>query len=292
MSRILVVGSRGYLGPHVCSLLKESGHDVVEVDAGFWGQPLGTAICKDASTEEFRRWAVELGPDAVVYLGAIAHDPEGKIDEDLHCRHTAEAPQELAGRLPDTPFIFASSLSVFDRAGNDASKHSSVYPACKRGAEAGLFTWGRNASILRFGTLYGPGVTPEYYRPHLLLNRMVYTALKHGKVEVFNPKARRPVLSVERAAAIIKERTTRGLCGVPGRTAENHYDVSGTVLAFGARVAELTSTNVELSGTSPDTRDYGNWPSGGPEDIDLIPLLDWTRAHLSEIDLTRRQVIP
>lgn len=286
MSRVLVVGSRGYLGPHVVQLLQEASHDVIEADAGFWGQSIPPEIKKDASKRGFREWAIEQKPDAVVYLAAIAHDPERKFSDGVHLRHTAHAPQDLADWLPGVPFVFTSSLSVFDP-GKD------IYPYCKRGAEDWLFNFVAGCSILRFGTLYGPGVSAENYRPHLLLNRMCYTALKHGKVEVFNPAARRPVLCVDCAANVIENQLDWMLFGGgrPGRTADNYFDTCATVLQYGQKVAELTGAELVVRETpSPDTRDYG-WGKPNLDSLDLVPLLDWTRAHLDEIDLTRRQVI-
>ena len=278
----MVVGSRGYLGPHVVKLLQEASHDVIEVDAGFWGQSIPAGVYKGHHVHP--SWVREKQVDAIVYLGAIAHDPEGLVPEEAHYRHTRDEPIQLAWTLEEIPFVFASSLSVFD-------KGAAIYPHCKRCAEARLFQL-PNTSILRFGTLYGPGVTPEYYRPHLLLNRMVYTALKSGKVEVFNPSARRPVLSVIDAAWHIAAETCVMLGGGPGRKASNHYMACATILEYGQRVCAVTGAELVVSDKpSPDTRDYG-WGTYDLDYLDLIPLLNWTREHLDEIDLTRKQVIP
>jgi nucleoside-diphosphate-sugar epimerase len=51
----------------------------------------------------------------------------------------------------------------------------------------------RNYYALRFGTVNGPS---ENLRLDLMINRMVWSALTRGKVQMANPNVRRPILGI------------------------------------------------------------------------------------------------
>lgn len=284
--RILVIGSRGYLGPHVVQFLREADYGVVEVDALLWGQePMPGVEVRDASTKDFTGWVKDLQPDAIVYLGAVAHDPEGLVPPDQHIRHTFLGPVRVARAMPDIPFIFSSSLSVF-------STTDDQYPSLKASVETELlrrrFT---KTHILRFGTLFGPGVTPEYYRPHLLLNSMVYDGIKKGLVTVRNDYMSRPVLDVRVAANWILH-TLNWSWKEPGRTTENYYSTCGRIRQYGEVVAGILQVPL-VSGLSEDKRNYG-WGEFQSSRlyIPIRELVNWTREHLNEIDTEKKQVFP
>src|SRR5688572_30874595 len=80
LMKVLVVGAAGYLGRHVWRELEGRGHEVVPVDGLFWGQAAPPGLVHTTvKTGVFEALLENHHPDSVVWLGAIAHDPEGKV---------------------------------------------------------------------------------------------------------------------------------------------------------------------------------------------------------------------
>lgn len=281
---VLVVGSCGYLGNRLVQAARPH-FDIVGVDALLWGQAGDPdTIVADASHPDFVGRVQDINPDAIVYLGAVAHDPDHQISQNDHWRHTYFAPVNLAAAFPKTPFVFASSLSSFQPA-------SGLYPALKRLAEEDMLALD-NVSVLRFGTLYGP--TPgrvERHRTHLLLNSMVYSALVNKEVVVRNQHSRRPVLDLTHAVSTIIRTVHRFFAGspFPGREAMNLFDTCGTVGQIGRVVADRLNCGLKIE-EGTDTRDYG-WGKFNPEALDLDPLVEWTKGNCVFLSLQKRKLV-
>lgn len=282
--KVLVVGAAGYLGRHVWATLEERGHEVVPVDGLFWGQPAPKGLITQTveTGRDLESLVKTTGADAVIWLGAIAHDPTGKIPLWTAERYTRAAPVAALGWM-SRQVVFVSTLSVFNQ------KKMEGYPHHKRMAETDLFQ-NPHVNIVRFGTLYGPGVDVESHREHLLLNRMVYDALKHGFVRVVNPAARRPVYGVELAVLRVVEAAVED---VPTYV-ENNFTFCRTILEYGQVVSKMLKVPLTVE-EGVDTRDYG-WDDGmGQNGLEqwlpeeLAPLVEWTRANLENIK-PRRQI--
>src|ERR1035438_2147949 len=94
--KILVTGHRGYIGPHLVKLLKESGHHVTGVDIGYFDscswEPL--PVADKEITADFRNLTERdlQGFDVICHLAAISNDPMGDLDEKLTRteEHTSE----------------------------------------------------------------------------------------------------------------------------------------------------------------------------------------------------------
>jgi nucleoside-diphosphate-sugar epimerase len=282
--KVLVVGAAGYLGRHVWRKLEERGHEVVAVDGLFWGQPKPPGLF-EMKVETSEDMLALLGPeevDSVIWLGAVAHDPEKKIPAATHKWWTQTAPGRCLYVCSGIRKVFVSTLSVFN-------KSTEGYPGYKRGAEVALFHH-RNMNIVRFGTLYGPGVDVESHREHLLLNRMVYDALKNGFVRVANPAARRPVFPVDEAANDV----ILAALGDQPTAVGNSFTFCRTILEYGQVVSKMLKVPLTVE-EGVDTRDYG-WDDGmGQNGVEqwlpdeLAPLVEWTREHMEEIR-PRRQI--
>jgi len=282
--KVLVIGAAGYLGRHVWRELEERGHEVVAVDGLFWNQPAppGLIVQVVETGRDLETLVKATGAEAVIWLGAIAHDPTGKIPLWTAERYTRAAAVAALGWMSRS-VVFVSTLSVFN------TKKLEGYPHFKRMAETDLFQ-NPHVSILRFGTLFGPGVDTDSYREHLLLNKMVYDGLKHGVVRVANPKARRPVYAVDMAARDVVEAATGD--APPG--VDNHFTFSRTIEEYGKEIAQMTNATLVVE-PGVDSRDYG-WDDDLDPDVfgcllweETGPLLEWTREHLEEIR-PRRQI--
>jgi len=85
--RILLTGSRGYIGTVMAPFLLDAGHEVVGIDTdlyrrstfGPWRESIRT-LCKDVRGLQV---ADLRGFDAVIHLAALSNDPLGDLDPQL-----------------------------------------------------------------------------------------------------------------------------------------------------------------------------------------------------------------
>jgi UDP-glucose 4-epimerase len=180
--RVLVTGSSGFLGAHLVRAHLASGNEVV----GFDLQPVdpvgagdgaaevvvGDVRDLDALVEAMRGCEAVYHLAAVADIGAATADPRRAADVNVMGTATALEACRIAGidRL-----ILASSVYVHSAAG-------SVYRTTKRAAEALVRDcaelWGLRTTILRFGSVYGPGADPEN-----AIRRIITMALSEGRID-------------------------------------------------------------------------------------------------------------
>src|SRR3989442_8117077 len=123
--RILLTGSRGYIGTVMGPFLAGAGHDVVGVDTdlyrrstfGPWRESIRT-LCKDVREIQV---ADLRGFDAVIHLAALSNDPLGDLNPALtyeinHLASVRLAEQAKAAGV--RRFAFASSCSNYGAAGD------------------------------------------------------------------------------------------------------------------------------------------------------------------------------
>src|SRR4051794_37906566 len=123
--KILLTGSRGYIGTVMGPMLQKAGHEVVGLDTdlyrrstfGPWKETLETRV-KDVRTVE----AADLrGFDGVVHLAALSNDPLGDLNPQLtyDINHLASVRIARAAREAGVSrFVFASSCSNYGAAGD------------------------------------------------------------------------------------------------------------------------------------------------------------------------------
>src|SRR5258706_2001134 len=139
--RVLLTGSRGYIGSVMAPMLVEAHHDVVGLDTdlyrrstfGPWREAIRT-VEKDVRAVE----AADLeGFDAVVHLAALSNDPLGDLNPNLtyEINHLASVRlATLARQAGVGRFVFASSCSNY-RAARDApvNEDSELHPVTPYG---------------------------------------------------------------------------------------------------------------------------------------------------------------
>jgi len=269
--KLLIVGSEGYIGRALCRRFTfRDDIELFRVDPCVYGQPPATpAVQKIFKTKDVVRYIDKIVPDHIVWLGAYAHDPSGRINTTIAIRNNA---RRVAVALSGTgcPYTAVSSLSVFAEG---------AYPESKRYLEQALVAagdFGARGSLLRFGTVFGvpnPG-DAESFRAHLLLNRMSIDAVTKGKITVTHPTKRRPVLALRKAVhALERDIFSEG----PRGTISNHYDTCGTLQEF-AQLVQLkvamkkpdSPVEIVVPDNAPDldNRDYG-WGEFEPMEINL-----------------------
>jgi nucleoside-diphosphate-sugar epimerase len=209
--KILLTGSRGYIGSVMAPFLVRAGHEVVGVDTdlyrrssfGGWKDTIETRV-KDVRALEARDLA---GFDAVIHLAALSNDPLGDLNPQLtyDINHLASVRlAALAKEAGVTRFAFASSCSNYGAAGdapvNEESELNPVtaYGESKVRVERDVIKLADGAfspTFLRCATAYG--VSPRL-RFDIVLNNLVAWAFTSGKVMLKSDGSPwRPIVHIE-----------------------------------------------------------------------------------------------
>jgi len=193
--KVLITGSRGYIGTVMAPMMVAAGHQVVGVDAdlyrrstfGTWTEAIRT-IPKDVRALEAKDLE---GFEAIVHLAALSNDPLGDLNPQLtfDINHLASVRlAALAKEVGVGRFVLASSCSNYGAAGdapmNEESELNPVTPygESKVLAERDIKKLADESftpTFLRCATAYG--VSPRL-RFDIVLNNLVAWAFTSGKV--------------------------------------------------------------------------------------------------------------
>ena len=193
--KVLITGSRGYIGTVMAPMMVAAGHQVVGVDAdlyrrstfGTWTEAIRT-IPKDVRALEARDLE---GFEAIVHLAALSNDPLGDLNPQLTFDINHLASVRLAALAKEVGVgrsVLASSCSNYGAAGdapmNEESELNPVTPygESKVLAERDIKKLADESftpTFLRCATAYG--VSPRL-RFDIVLNNLVAWAFTSGKV--------------------------------------------------------------------------------------------------------------
>jgi UDP-glucose 4-epimerase len=176
---VLVTGATGYIGSHVCKLLKQHGHYVVAWDINIHGEYNDiSAYCDEYSPCDITHFCWG-SYDAVVHLAGRSVVPDSLREPTEYYRVNVMGTANLLDRVETPHILFASTSSAWEMA--------SPYARSKVAAEDVIKEKASGYTIFRFFNVSGTdGVNRQLGVPtHLIRVAAMVAAGKLPHIEIF-----------------------------------------------------------------------------------------------------------
>ena len=177
---VLVTGAAGYIGSHICKLLKEHGHHVTGWDTLIHGEYNDvTKYIDNFNTYDITDKHIYGQYDAVVHLAGRSVVPQSLKEPTEYYRVNAMGTANMLDRVATDNFIFASTSSAWEMA--------SPYARSKVAAEDIIKEKASGYTIFRFFNVSGTdGVNRQLGTPsHLIRIAAMAAAGKFGDIKVY-----------------------------------------------------------------------------------------------------------
>jgi UDP-glucose 4-epimerase len=180
--KVLVTGATGYIGSHVCKLLKEHGHNVTGWDTNIHGEFNDVKKYVDVfdSVDVTETHGPYYNYDAVVHLAGRSVVPDSLREPTEYYRVNAMGTANMLDRVKSENFIFASTSSAWEMASPYAKSKVAAEDIIKEKAKDGY-------TIFRFFNVSGTdGVNRQLGAPsHLIRVAAMASAGKFANINIY-----------------------------------------------------------------------------------------------------------
>lgn len=175
MKKVLVTGSEGYIGQHLCSLLEKKGFDVHRLDYNCL--PSDKSYCVDIRSEDMIRFSQVSKQvyEAVIHLAALVRVGESVHYPTMYYDTNINGTLNVLKHLQYDNFIFASTGA--------AANPNSPYGYSKKCAEDIVKEWAPVHTVFRFYNVTGSEGFPATNPDGLFFN--LTKAAKTGSFELY-----------------------------------------------------------------------------------------------------------
>lgn len=269
--RILVTGGAGFIGSSLVPLLIENGYSVIVYDLFSYGAEtlLSCSLSSnlklvkgDIRNEDDLKHAMQ-DVDVVIHLAALVGFPIcSKYPEDAQTTNVDGTRLIIKHLKPNQKFVFASTGSCYGAIPNGYCTEEtplnplSLYGTTKTECENMIKDSANKGVILRLATIFG---VSQRLRLDLLINDLVFNALRKERIDIYEPNFKRTFLHVKDVArafmfAVQNYDQMRG----------EVYNVGGDMLNYTKwEICQIISKYVPScefipseKGTDADKRDY------------------------------------
>jgi GDP-4-dehydro-6-deoxy-D-mannose reductase len=251
--RVLVTGANGFVGKHLVRTLLEADHELVATRKHDTEIPVDwtaavRVVSLDLCNAESVRKAVDVEPDAIIHLGAVAYSRDANRDPGLAWNVNAAGTARLLNAVRDLRekkgsdplVIVASSAEVYGegeprpRVESETPHPLNVYGATKLGAEIATTQardeWELRVIVVRPFPAAGPG-----YQENRVLNKWISDLRAGQKTVEGDPTVVRDFMDVRDAVGGYRALLTHGHPG------ETYNLATGRAVAFGELFAMLAA---------------------------------------------------
>jgi UDP-glucose 4-epimerase len=177
--KVLVTGATGYIGSHVCKLLKEHGHHVTAWDINIHSEFNDIrAYCDHYDSFDITKW-VYASCDAVVHLAGRSVVPDSLREPTEYYRVNVMGTANMLDRVETGHMLFASTSSAWEMA--------SPYARSKVAAEDVIKEKANGYTIFRFFNVSGTdGINRQLgAATHLIRVAAMVAAGKTPEIKIF-----------------------------------------------------------------------------------------------------------
>jgi len=239
--KVLVTGASGYIGSHVCKLLKEHGHTVIGWDTEIHNETNDVAAyCDYYDKVDVTGQYVGGIYDAVVHLAGRSVVPQSLKEPAEYYRVNVMGTDNLLNKVKTPHVLFASTSSAWEMA--------SPYARSKVAAEDIIKEKADGYTIFRFFNVSGTdGVNHQLGDPtHLIRIAAEAASGRRDKVEIYGTDYETPDGTCIRDYIHVMDLSNAIVTAVEAGPANTDYECLGSNVGYSVR--EVINTMQEVTG--------------------------------------------